>query len=65
MINWAPASMYSRVDLRHGLRIGEVELIEALLEAHAASVEHGAHGAIGQDHGLRKTFQQVAHVFHR
>ena len=38
------------MDLANHVRRGEVELIEAAIDEHAARVEHGTHRAIGHNH---------------
>ena len=38
------------MDLPHHVGRGEVQLVEAAVDEHAARIEHGAHGAIGHHH---------------
>jgi hypothetical protein len=51
------------VDLGDGGGIGQVQLVEAFVEADSARVKHGSHCAVGEDGFTVKGFEQVHGFF--
>src|SRR6185437_1046011 len=47
------------VNLLHDRRLGDVELVKAAVDEDAVGVEHGAHGAIGDEHALGDLGEEV------
>jgi hypothetical protein len=53
------------VDRLDGLRIVEVQDVEARVERHAARVEHRAHGAVGEERARLEPLDQRTGISHR
>jgi hypothetical protein len=55
----APGLHVLLVNLPHHVRRGEVQLVEAAVDEHAARVEHGAHGAVGHHGAARELLSKL------